>query len=107
MKDKLKVKSEKLKVDEFYIIATDLIKQVFGDMSVEVVKKIKGKELVGIEYEPLFVDAIPADTKNIENAFKIYEADFVTTEDGTGVVHTAVRSVEDGFVLGKKYNLQE
>lgn len=72
-----------------------------------VVKEMKGKDLVGLKYEPLFEGAIPADTENIENAFKVYEADFVTTEDGTGVVHTAVMYGEDDFALGKKYNLPE
>ncbi len=69
----------------------------------EVLKKIKGKELVGLEYEPLY------DIKELksENSYKIVSADFVTTEDGTGVVHTAVMYGEEDYNLGKKIGLPE
>lgn len=60
-------------------------------------------QLAGIAYEPLF--NIPA-LKN-ENAYKIYAADFVTTTDGTGVVHTAVMYGADDYELGKKVGLPQ
>ena len=61
----------------------------------------KGSELVGLEYEPLF------DIPELKSAtsYKIYPADFVTTTDGTGVVHTAVMYGEDDYVLGTKLDL--
>ncbi len=62
----------------------------------EVIQKIKGKDLVGLEYEPLY--NIP-ETIN-ERSHKIIPADFVTTEDGTGVVHTAVMYGEDDYNVG-------
>ncbi|MFA5009931.1 MAG: isoleucine--tRNA ligase [Patescibacteria group bacterium] len=104
---KLKVKSEKLKVQEgdLYILAEELINKIFGDEDVEVVERYKGKDLVGLEYEPLFPEAIPKDAKNYQNAFKVYPADFVTTEDGTGVVHIAPMYGEDDYQLGKKFDL--
>jgi isoleucyl-tRNA synthetase len=46
-----------------------------------------GKELVGIKYEQLLPYCLPAE--NAENAFQVIPGDFVTTEDGTGIVHTA------------------
>jgi isoleucyl-tRNA synthetase len=53
-----------------------------------------------IEDKKFFIDAIKWD-----NAFKIYAADFVTTAEGTGVVHIAPAFGEDDMRLGKKYNL--
>lgn len=52
-----------------------------------VVKEFKGTDLVGIKYEQLLPYALPND--NPENAFRVIAGDFVTTEDGTGIVHTA------------------
>lgn len=71
----------------------------------EILRAFKGRDLIGLEYEPLFKGAIPESTKGYENAFKVYPADFVTTTDGTGVVHTAVMYGEDDFVLGSKIGL--
>lgn len=64
---------------------------------------IKGKDLVGLSYEPLF------EIRSLHGAksYKIYPADFVTTTDGTGVVHTAVMYGEDDYNLGKKIGLPE
>ena len=58
----------------------------------------KGKELVGLEYEPVF-DFFEG---KITNAHKVLDGDFVTTEDGTGIVHIAPGFGEDDFNLCKK-----
>jgi isoleucyl-tRNA synthetase len=75
----------------------------------EIIKKVKGSDLVGLEYEPLYSylkDNIAEEQKaKLEKAFKVYPADFVTTEDGTGVVHTAVMYGADDFELGTKLGL--
>lgn len=75
----------------------------------EVVEKAKGSDLVGLEYEPLypyFANTLPESEKGkLEKAFKVYSADFVTTEDGTGVVHTAVMYGADDFALGTEIGL--
>jgi isoleucyl-tRNA synthetase len=63
--------------------------------------EIKGANLVGLEYEPLF--DVPA--MQSEKSYKVYPADFVTTEDGTGIVHTAVVYGEDDYALGVKVGL--
>ncbi len=76
----------------------DLIK---GDY--KIVKEMKGKELVGLKYEPLYDIK---ETQN-ENSHKIIPADFVTTEDGTGVVHTAVMYGEEDYKIGKEMGLPE
>jgi len=91
-------------INELYIVAHDLVKTVFKDELIEIVlDDIKGKDLVGLEYGPLF-DVKPLRS---EKSYKIYPADFVTTTDGTGVVHTAVMYGEDDYALGKKVGLPE
>ncbi|MBP6925440.1 MAG: class I tRNA ligase family protein [Candidatus Pacebacteria bacterium] len=72
-------------------------------------EEIKGNDLVGKEYKPLFPYfkdlAEKSNIVNLENAYKIYAADFVTTTDGTGIVHTAVMYGQDDFELGNKVGL--
>ncbi|OGL65739.1 hypothetical protein A3B21_01195 [Candidatus Uhrbacteria bacterium RIFCSPLOWO2_01_FULL_47_24] len=75
----------------------------------EVVQEMKGKDLVGLEYAPLFkVEGLSLRARKdspSRRAFKVYPADFVTTEEGTGIVHTAVVYGEDDYNLGLKYKL--
>lgn len=67
----------------------------------KIVEKLKGKDLIDLEYEPLF------DIKDLqnENSHKIVSADFVTTDEGTGIVHIAVMYGEDDYQLGMEKNL--
>ena len=65
-----------------------------------VVKSFVGKDLVGISYEQLLDYALPND--NPENAFRIISGDFVTTEDGTGIVHTAPTFGADDAIVAKQ-----
>jgi isoleucyl-tRNA synthetase len=73
------------------------------------VRDIPASELVGKKYKPLYpyAEAIASDTEKekFEKAFQVYLADFVTTEDGTGIVHTAVMYGADDFALGQKLGL--
>ena len=75
----------------------------------EIVAEHKGSEMAGMEYEPLYPflkDQLPeSQRENLSRAFKVYTADFVTTEDGTGIVHTAVMYGADDFDLGTKIGL--
>ncbi|MDE2071450.1 MAG: class I tRNA ligase family protein [Patescibacteria group bacterium] len=70
---------------------------------------IKGSQLAGLEYEPLYpflADSLPTKEKEkLHNAYKVYAADFVSTGDGTGIVHTAVMYGADDFDLGTKVGL--
>lgn len=86
--------------EEQYILANDLAEKTFNT-KYEILNTISGKDLVGLEYEPLF-DIPHLQTKT---AYKIYPADFVTTGDGTGIVHTAVMYGEDDYELGNKIGL--
>ncbi|MBI2623995.1 class I tRNA ligase family protein [Candidatus Parcubacteria bacterium] len=74
-------------------------------VKVEVVQRHQGRDLVGWRYEPLFEALAKAKPEHIENAFKVLPADFVSTGEGTGIVHTAVMYGVDDFELGKKHDL--
>jgi len=98
----VKIKKE----NEILILAKERLSVIEGEY--EIIEEIKGKDLVGLEYEPLYPflkDQIKGKDKNLEKAFKVYTANFVTTEDGTGVVHTAVMYGQDDFVLGTEIGL--
>ncbi|MDD2935381.1 MAG: class I tRNA ligase family protein [Candidatus Pacebacteria bacterium] len=67
---------------------------------------VKGKDLVGKEYKPVFDYYSKDETlENHQNGWKIYGADFVTTEDGAGIVHIAPAFGSDDMELGQKENL--
>lgn len=65
-----------------------------------IVKEFKGADLVGICYEQLLDYALPYE--NAENAFRVISGDFVTTEDGTGIVHTAPTFGADDAMVAKQ-----
>ncbi|SFC93559.1 isoleucine--tRNA ligase [Algibacter pectinivorans] len=65
-----------------------------------VVKEFKGKDLIGIKYEQLLPYALPND--NPQDAFRVISGDFVTTEDGTGIVHTAPTFGADDALVAKQ-----
>jgi len=71
----------------------------------EIVEKTEGNALVGLSYKPLFDYYKDINIKNKDNGYKVYSADFVTTEDGTGIVHIAPAFGEDDMKLGKEKNL--
>jgi len=81
---------------------SDLLSYETGAKSIPfyVVKEFKGKDLVGIRYEQLLEYALPND--NAENAFRVIAGDFVTTEDGTGIVHTAPTFGADDAMVAKQ-----
>lgn len=64
-----------------------------------IVKEVKGRDLEGLRYEPIFDYYTRDSEKPGPNAWKICLADYVTTEDGTGLVHTAPYGEDDMFVL--------
>ncbi|GGW55702.1 isoleucyl-tRNA synthetase [Winogradskyella epiphytica] len=80
----------------------ELIEYKEGDKKIPfyIVKEFKGKDLVGITYEQLLPYALPND--NPENAFRIISGDFVTIEDGTGIVHTAPTFGADDALVAKQ-----
>ncbi|MDO8555430.1 MAG: class I tRNA ligase family protein [bacterium] len=88
--------------DEIYILAESLVLNVFPVFDGAELGFVKGKELVGMEYEPLFSGVIKETDENFKNAFKVYPADFVSMKDGTGIVHVAPMYGLEDYELGEK-----
>ena len=89
--------------DKKFYIASDAVERVMTDekhqpLEYSIVKTIKGSELVGKRFEPLFENRGP-------NAHKVLHADFVTTDDGTGLVHIAPAYGEDDYELCRKHDV--
>lgn len=85
---------------EKFVLAKDLVEKVLTDekhkpLQYKTLRTLKGKELVGKTYEPLFVD-------RGEGAHKVWAADYVTAEDGSGIVHLAPAYGDEDFVLARE-----
>ena len=102
------------------VLANDLIDKIFSGNFFEVnseaelsqfdtkskkipfyiINKFFGKELIDVRYEQLLKYALPAN--NSENAFRVIHGDFVTTDEGTGIVHTAPTFGADDMLVAKQ-----
>jgi isoleucyl-tRNA synthetase len=87
---------------EKLIVAEALASAVAADQVSS--EKVSGSSLIGKHFKPLF-DFLDLGKESKKKAYYIADADFVSTEEGTGVVHTAVMYGEDDFNLGKKLDL--
>ena len=97
----------KVKTEEgIFIMAKERMSDVLKERAGEVMTEFKGSDLVGKAYKPLFnYYSEDSSLENHDNGWKIYLADFVTTDEGTGVVHVAPAFGEDDMKLGKDNNL--
>lgn len=89
--------------DEQFVVAKELLGKVLVDekhqpLDFEIIRTLKGQELVGRSYEPLFVD-------RGKNAHTVWHADYVSAEDGTGIVHLAPAYGEEDFELAQKHHI--
>ncbi len=91
--DYVKVKRDK----DFLVLAKERLKVLVNP---EVVENVKGKDLVGKGYEPLY-DVFQKENKE-GKFYKVWAADFVSTEEGTGIVHIAPHFGDDDFNLFKE-----
>ena len=103
-------------LSEMHIIAKDIffktaieMRDIPGENSYlwrgkvyDIVEIFRGEDVIGKKYKPLF--DVP-EFRNSKTAYKIYPADFVSANDGTGVVHTAVMYGEDDYRLGQQVGL--
>ena len=85
---------------EKLILAKALVEKVFKGEEVKVVETFNGKKLKGLKYQPLYT-FLPPD----KPAYYVVTADYVTTEDGTGLVHTAPAFGQEDMETGKAYDL--
>ncbi len=103
---KIEKKDEGVGEKVSFILAKDRLETIFGEQEYTIVEEMKGSDLVGLEYKPLWdLYAEDENLENRKNGWQVVEADFVTTEDGTGVVHIAPAFGEDDMALGKEKNL--
>ncbi|MCD4673056.1 MAG: isoleucine--tRNA ligase, partial [Anaerolineaceae bacterium] len=85
---------------ERLILAKDLLPTIFGDTSYKVLEEMKGKQLKGLRYKPLFT-FLPTD----KLAHFVVLADYVTTEDGSGLVHIAPAFGAEDMEIALEENL--
>jgi isoleucyl-tRNA synthetase len=88
--------------EETYVLAEALVERVLGE-GVQVLDRFPGRELVGTRYEPPF-PFLSAEEYG-PKGHTVLPADFVTAQDGTGLVHTAIAFGEDDFRLGEEQGL--
>ncbi|MBA3679376.1 isoleucine--tRNA ligase [Candidatus Saccharibacteria bacterium] len=86
---------------EIFILAEKRLENLNAE-TFEVLERILGKDLVGLEYEPLF--AINNLEQN-DNLYKIWPAEFVSIDDGTGVLHVAPAFGEDDLALAQEHSI--
>jgi len=107
---KVKIKNVEAQDDGVFILAKERLSVLKNEY--EVVDEMKGSDLIGKTYKPIFNYYQTLPLKNAEGkeltaktGWKVYGADFVTTTDGTGIVHIAPGFGEDDLRLGQKENL--
>ncbi|WP_024653219.1 isoleucine--tRNA ligase [Borrelia persica] len=85
--------------NEVYIIGTKRVEHYYKDKNTyAILEQFKGQNIKGIEYEPLFNYFLNQQNKG---AFRVHTAEYVTTDDGTGIVHIAPFGEEDYHILKK------
>ncbi|WP_340105111.1 isoleucine--tRNA ligase [Rhodohalobacter sp. 8-1] len=98
----VKIKVEGEEGEEFLILAKDCLDDAI-DQDYDIVESYKGSDLKGWVYKPVFDYALKEFSK--DEAWRVVEADYVTTEDGTGVVHTAPAFGADDYATGQKWGI--
>lgn len=93
------------------ILAKEALVRYFNDQSeYEIINEFKGSQLLGLTYEPLYklkTDNTSVDIMNINTLFKVINADYVTTTDGTGIVHISPSFGADDRRVAKENNIDE
>lgn len=79
--------------------------EALGHDNYTVLKEVKGTDLVGLEYNPVFNISGLEELTGADNLYKVWAADFVSVEDGTGVLHVAPAFGEDDLNLGQQENI--
>ena len=93
-----------VEVDNGYLILADAVLERAGLSGCKVVKKLKGSDLIGLHYERLYEIPV-AYSEEDKRAYRVIGGDFVSMEDGTGIVHIAPAYGEIDFEVGEKEGL--
>lgn len=105
---------ESKNIEIYYILAKDIYEskkdewiknKLIKNTNPSIVGEFKGSELVGKSYEPVFDYYKNIDIPNKENIWKVWHADFVTADTGTGIAHEAPAFGEDDMNLAKEHNI--
>src|SRR3989344_1053571 len=91
--------------NDILILAEKTLQNVLKDKKYSVLGKIKGVELIGKSYEPVFNYYKNVDLPHKENIWKVWHGDFVTLDVGTGIAHEAPAFGEDDINLAKEHNI--
>jgi len=94
-----------VEVNNGYLILADALLEEAGLSGCKVVKKVIGEDLVGVHYEPLYNNIDIRYVKEDKRAYRIIGGDFVSMEEGTGIVHIAPAYGEIDFEVGEKEGL--
>jgi len=94
-----------VEVDGGYLILADALLEQAGLGVYKVVKEVKGSDLVGLHYEPLYSNVDIRYVRGDKRAYRVIEGDFVSMEEGTGIVHIAPAYGEIDFEVGEKEGL--
>ncbi|MEC7870990.1 MAG: class I tRNA ligase family protein, partial [Chloroflexota bacterium] len=90
------------KNNQNFVIASNVLENFSEELKdIKIIKKIKGEKILGTKYEPLF-----SYFKTNKNSFRVLSADFVNTEEGTGIVHMAPGFGEDDQIVCEENNIQ-
>ena len=89
--------------EERYILAKDRIDVIEGEYAI--IATVKGRELIGKAYAPIFDYYQKGELENRENGWKVYAGDFVTMEDGSGIVHIAPAFGSDDMEMARVHKL--
>lgn len=87
--------------NEVLVLATELVEKVIQEEGYEIVKQCSGRELLNMKYEPI----LDFFAHKADEAFYVVAGDFVTLDEGTGIVHIAPAFGEDDAMVGKENNL--
>ena len=88
-----------------FILAKDRLKKVFGEDEYTIIDTYNGVKLIGKKYKPVFDYYTDENIEGKENGWKIYHASYVSTEDGTGIVHLAPAFGEEDLLIAQKENI--
>ncbi len=92
-------------MEGMYILAKERIADVLQEKNYEVIDTFKGSKLIGKSYKPVFPYFINTEIDNKENIWKIWHADFITLDTGTGIAHEAPAFGADDMELAKQHSI--
>jgi len=91
--------------DEIFILAKETLQNVLKDKEYSILGEISGSDLVGKKYKPVFPYYKNSELAKNENIWKVWHADFVTLDKGTGMAHEAPAFGEDDMNLAKQNDI--